>query len=482
MYVKFSKQKSHVSSLVSYLTKEEVIDSKQYNALSKSNQEDVKKCADYLCKEDRLYGETELFFNGADQKINASEVTAKISGNVKGLKSNESQFYMLTIAPAKDELEHLKEVVNVQAQRLGTQSNAVKEKLLRAALKDYTKEVMTVYAQNFGREGVNSEKDLVWFGKVEKDRYWKHDSAEVINNNTINKQIKELQTTSPTKNRKKIEILKTNLVKDGERVIYTNMPKSGLNHHIHVVVSRRDQTQTKSLSPKAQQRSSPNHQVNGHMCKSGFDRVQFALNTEKQFDTQFKFDQRPYHLTMAGRLEVRSLTAAKEKINTITGKLNSHNEKPLTAAQRTKLSKELLQQKEAYEKVKLTYIQNQHTYNRTHDITRPKGIRMQNSYELRLMRSAGAMSKQTAIKMANQMCPGTHFSLLARIVTSKTYDSNIKASVKLARKAQYAGKTVGKAIAHNFMSQIMPGTPYTIPLRMATGLIKKMTKSNEIER
>jgi hypothetical protein len=46
--------------------------------------------------------------------------------------------------------------------------------------KEYAEKVMNQYAANFKRPGINSAKDLLWFAKLENNRYYTFKDKEVI--------------------------------------------------------------------------------------------------------------------------------------------------------------------------------------------------------------------------------------------------------------------------------------------------------------
>jgi len=112
---------------------------------------------------------------------------------------------------------------------------------------------MDEYARNFKRDGVNSNRDLLWFAKVEDHRYYSHRDEEV----------------------------KQGIKKRGDR-------KEGLQRHIQVIVSRKDITGRYKLSPM---NSSRGRNVE-HSKKMGqFDRVAFKQSGETVFDREFGFDR-----------------------------------------------------------------------------------------------------------------------------------------------------------------------------------------------
>jgi hypothetical protein len=120
-------------------------------------------CSDvvsYLQHEDaeRLQkGQTqETFFNQEQDRISPKEVTSKIDNNRKGLKAKEAKFYVITVAPSRDELRKMGATKEEQA----------------AAMKDYIRtEVMPKYADGFNK-GLKAG-DLEYYGKIHFERHEK---------------------------------------------------------------------------------------------------------------------------------------------------------------------------------------------------------------------------------------------------------------------------------------------------------------------
>lgn len=194
MYIKYSPNTSDARGLIEYLEKEDTLVAKQLEKIQTiGNGEYKNNCIEYLTKEDKLHAK-EFFFNDKSNTIEASEAAFKIANNIKGLKKNETHFYMMTLSPSRAELSHLKGLAELQARELGKIGDEVViDKCLRDLLKQYTNDAMDQYALNFGREGIESAADLVWFAKVEKDRYWKHDDKEVIQNKQLLKKLNVLK-------------------------------------------------------------------------------------------------------------------------------------------------------------------------------------------------------------------------------------------------------------------------------------------------
>ena len=164
---------------------------------------------------------------------------------------------MISVNPSKDELRHIGRKVSGRDIKDISQLTSLELKRYEEALKDYTRKVMDEYAKNFNR-GLSGE-NLVYFGKVEHTRNYSRDSAEV----------------------------KEGLHKAGEK-------KEGLQTHVHVVVSRMDESKKIRLSPMANAKNSKNI-INGKEVQIGFDRMKFVQSCEKSFDTNFDYKRSQQH-------------------------------------------------------------------------------------------------------------------------------------------------------------------------------------------
>jgi len=190
-----------------------VINPKIHGKTTFGNTGSCARLVDYLGKENEKIQLSirELFFNADRNYISSNEVIHSIDNNRKGIANGRSRFHSLVIAPDADELKHI-------------DYDPIK-------LKEYTKKVMEVYAENFNLEKGKkiTQNDLVWFAKLEYER-------------------------------------------NGEY-------NDGNNMHIHIIVSARDKEQKMSISPNTN-------------SKKRFNRVNFALNSEKAFDKQFSYERK----------------------------------------------------------------------------------------------------------------------------------------------------------------------------------------------
>ncbi len=174
----------------------------------------------YLCKEDKEKDfDMELFFNHEKDDVSPGEVVKAVDRNWKSLGKNDAKFYSVILAPEDKELDHL---------------GGDKKKL-----KEYSRKVMEVYAQNFNNlngknKGLNGS-DLTYFCKLEDHRYYKGTDREV----------------------------KRGLVKQGEK-------KPGTGHmHIHIIVARKDQENRYKLSPLVNDKKV--FHIEGFKLKSGYE-------------------------------------------------------------------------------------------------------------------------------------------------------------------------------------------------------------------
>lgn len=181
----------------------------------------------------------EYWFNNIANDIQPYEVRSRIDNNIAKLSKDDAKFFLINISPSENELRYLKELYGDDRAKDG--------------LKHYANEVMDVYAKNFKRSGINSNNDLVYFGKVENSRYYSYKDLEV----------------------------RKELAKKGEA-------KPGEQMHVQVIVSRKDKTNCFKLSPLNNSKGKNAE----HSLKVGqFDRVAFKQEAEKLFDGLFGYER-----------------------------------------------------------------------------------------------------------------------------------------------------------------------------------------------
>jgi hypothetical protein len=199
----------------------------------------------------------EKFFDQKSSDVSFYSAQASIDNNKGKLGKDETKFYMISFNPSKDELRHICKLVSGRDIKNISQLTAIELKRYEEALKDYTRKVMDDYAKNFNR-GLTAES-LIYFGKIEHNRYYGRDCVEV----------------------------KEGLYKAGDK-------KEGLQTHVHVVVSRMDESKKIRLSPMANAKNSKNI-INGKEVQIGFDRMKFVQSCEKSFDTNFDYKRAQQH-------------------------------------------------------------------------------------------------------------------------------------------------------------------------------------------
>ncbi|MCM4160903.1 mobilization protein [Antarcticibacterium flavum] len=239
----------------------------------------------YLEKENQGLDKEDLeyFFNQHGDQISAKEVIWEIDSNTAKLKNTEPKFYSITVSPSKFELARLQNS--------------------REDLKKYTRELMKDYAASFNRE-INDRpvtvSDIKYFAKIEHQRTFKGTDKQVKENQPFATQILQLKTEIRQVERGEVggnirslqkEINKLQQAaphkQNGQRIVQ-GMPKEGNQSHIHIIVSRKDVTNTHSLSPGSKYKASE-VMMNGKLVKRGFDRDAFFQKAEKTFDSNFAY-------------------------------------------------------------------------------------------------------------------------------------------------------------------------------------------------
>jgi hypothetical protein len=155
--------------------------------------------------------------------------------------------------------------------------------------------------------------DIKYYAKIEHSRSFKGTDRQVRENqpyatkilqlkSEIRKIETELMQGSIQKREKEIEKLETRAPhrQDGKRIVQ-GMPKAGNQSHIHIIVSRKDASNSVSLSPGSKYKASEVN-FNGKTVKRGFDRDRFFEKAEKTFDKTFGY-QRNFVETYTARKE-----------------------------------------------------------------------------------------------------------------------------------------------------------------------------------
>lgn len=241
----------------------------------------------YLEKEDQGLEQEEMehFFNQYGDGFSAEEIIRDIDGNGAKLKKTEPKFYSITVSPSKYELKHLKNT--------------------SGDLKRYTRELMKDYVASFNREingrPVNID-DIKYYAKIEHQRTFKGTDRQIKENQPfatkilhLKNEIRSIKSGSVAGNikSKEREIAKLEWEapnqQDGKRIVQ-GMPKAGNQGHIHIIVSRKDASNSFSLSPGSKYKAS-DVEMNGKNVKRGFDRDRFFQSAEETFDKTFGYQR-----------------------------------------------------------------------------------------------------------------------------------------------------------------------------------------------
>lgn len=262
--------------------------------------------------------EKEYFFNQYENEIRPYEVIKEIDGNTDRLKLKEPKYYSITINPSQYELKHI-------------HNNPEK-------LRAFVREAMKDYASSFNREinrrPINVD-DIKYFAKIEHQRTYKGNDVAIRENKVYSNQITHLKNQlrkvergEITGSTRQLENDIKKLIRDAPykirgQVVEQGMKKDGLQSHIHIIVSRKDGSNSYSLSPGSKYKASE-VVMHGKTVKRGFERDRFFQNSEKAFDKMFKYN-RNYVESYAARkmlskdpkqyiLSLRSLGLNEKKI------------------------------------------------------------------------------------------------------------------------------------------------------------------------
>ncbi|WP_299317977.1 MobB family relaxase [uncultured Maribacter sp.] len=218
----------------------------------------------------------EHFFDQYNDRISPEKVIQEIDGNTAKLKKKEPKFYSIIVNPSQRELKHI-------------QNNPEK-------LRAYTRELMKEYAKCFYRDETVTVDNIKYYAKIEKDRSYRGFDQKVKENQEYKGKIVKLENdirkvergelkgnTSQMKNEIKNLTAQIPHRVNGE-ILVSGMKKPGMQTHIHIIVSRKDASNTKSLSPGSVYKASEVI-LNGTKQKRGFDRDKFYEAAEKTFDS-----------------------------------------------------------------------------------------------------------------------------------------------------------------------------------------------------
>ena len=238
----------------------------------------------YLEKEneDKSIEDMEQFFNQYESEISNEEVIAEIDKNTYKLKKVEPKFYSITVNPSAYELRHL-------------QNHSMD-------LKIYTREIIKDYAASFYRDTPVSVDQIKYYAKIEYERTYKGTDKAIQENAPFHGKIMRLKNEiqqiksgelvgNINQKMKEIKQLEKNAPHQiNGQMILQGMAKEGSQSHIHIIVSRMDNTNRLSLSPGSKYKASE-VVFNGVKTKRGFDRDKFFTASEKTFDRVFLYNR-----------------------------------------------------------------------------------------------------------------------------------------------------------------------------------------------
>ncbi|MEE9361633.1 MAG: MobB family relaxase [Cellulophaga sp.] len=238
----------------------------------------------YLEKENEGKSEElqEHFFDQYNDKISSNHVIKDIDGNTAKLKKTDPKFYSLVVSPSAKELRYI--------------GNDPEK------LRAYTRELMKDYAASFHRNDKVTVDDIKYYAKLEHERKFRGTDKQVIKNQPYASKILELKNEirniESGAAKGNVERIKLNIGKlekeaphqqNGKRIVQ-GMQKDGMQTHIHIIVSTKDVTNTRILSPGAKFKESET-QLHGKTVKQGFNRDKFFEAAEKTFDKTFGYDR-----------------------------------------------------------------------------------------------------------------------------------------------------------------------------------------------
>lgn len=245
------------------------------DSVTANNKGSSRELVHYLEKENRIKDKPELefWFNHTGNRIESYEVRHLIDSNIAKLCKADAKFFLINISPSQKELKYLEESYG--------------KKEMNKQLRKYAEKVMDEYAKNFKREGINSAKALMWFGKIEHHRYYGHKDKEVLNGER----------------------------KRGER-------KEGNQIHIQIIVSRKDASNKIKLSPMNNSKG----KNEAHSKKLGqFNRVPFKQSGETIFDRLFGFDRGLKDTFSHANVKKNGSIAQREQMDILEMSTNQHH-------------------------------------------------------------------------------------------------------------------------------------------------------------
>ncbi len=213
----------------------------------------------YLLDDPTLTDDNLQLFNDIYHRIPVEAAISIIDNNTKGLKKDEAHFYHIDVNLSFGEVETL--------------TNRCLSKLdMELALINFARlHFIPIYATNFKGYKTSKGEDIVF---LPDDIVW------------------------------------VAIIKD-VRKKKKNINKNNPGWNIHFVISRRNKSLTRNLSPTRN-----NANCNNGCCQGSFNRNQFRLNIEKAYDDYFRYN-RPLSDSIAFRTMGKiSIEELEKKVNT----------------------------------------------------------------------------------------------------------------------------------------------------------------------
>ncbi len=232
---------------------------------------------EYLEKEDigKHPDLKENFFDQYNDRIAPEKVISEIDGNTAKLRKRDPKFYSMVVSPSQRELKAMNNDP--------------------AHLRRYVRELMKDYADSFYRNQQVNVDSIKYYAKIEHQRTFRGFEKQVTENAPYRKELAKLRNDvrrmergeikgNVKKMERKIERLQDQAPhKQNGKMIVAGMQKEGFQTHVHIIISRKDVTNTYTLSPLAKHKASEVI-LNGKPTKRGFDRDKFYGASEKTFD------------------------------------------------------------------------------------------------------------------------------------------------------------------------------------------------------
>lgn len=223
---------------------------KNKGELTYSNTGSSARLINYQISNKEKLGDENEFFTLSKERISPEDAKKMIDNNVKGLKAADEKFYSFSINPSDDELKHI-----------GNDKNKLKE---------YTRKVMSNYADNFKEKGLKPT-DIVWTAIIHDTRYYTHEDV------------------SRAKQAKEPINFKAGDIKPGN------------NMHVHIIVSRKNSDMKQTLT------------IRGRKGKTNFSLFEFQKNNQNSFQDQFKYRVGE---NLYGEMQTQSILKELKKFNT----------------------------------------------------------------------------------------------------------------------------------------------------------------------